>query len=153
MTSTRSDGSKTVVEMVEIKAMTGEDIERIMKAILELREKIATHENEAKKMKKEKSELDNILIEACRYLKTDSLKNKVGTLSRRVKKRYWTTDWPSMYKFIKDKGLIEFMEKRLNQTNIKEYIAENPDELPPGLSSSSEYTVSIRKNRSYEEVE
>jgi hypothetical protein len=45
------------------------------------------------------------------------------------------------------------MEKRLNQTNIKEYIAENPDELPPGLSTSSEYTVSIRKNRSYEEKE
>ena len=45
------------------------------------------------------------------------------------------------------------MEKRLNQTNLKEYIAENPDELPPGLQSSSEYTVSIRKNRSYEEIE
>jgi len=153
MTSTRSEGVKTVVEMIEIESMTGEDIERIMKAIIEIREKIATHENEIKKMREEKSELDAILIEACRVLKSDSLKNEVGTLTRRVKKRYWTTDWPSMYKFIKEKDLIEFMEKRLNQTNIKEYIAENPDELPPGLSTSSEYTVSMRKNRSYEEKE
>lgn len=153
MTSTRSEGVKTVVEMVEIEAMTGADIERLMKAVIKIREKIAANEQETKTMKQEKSELDAILIEACRLLKSDSLKNQVGTLTRRVKKRYWTTDWTSMYKFIKDKDLIEFMEKRLNQTNIKEYIAENPDELPPGLNTSSEYTVSIRKHRSYEEIE
>ena len=153
MTSTRSEGVKTVVEMIEIESMTGEDIERLMKADIKMRETIAHKEKEIKEIKEQRSEVQAILIEACRHLKSDSLKNKVGTLTRRIKKRYWTTDWPSMYKFIKDKGLIEFMEKRLNQTNIKEYIAENPDELPPGLQSSSEYTVSIRKNRSYEEIE
>ena len=153
MTSTRSDGVKTVVEMIEIQSITGEDIERIMKADINMREKIAALENEIKKIKEERAEGQAILIEACRHLKSDSLKNKIGTLTRRIRKRYWTTDWPSMYKFIEEKGLIEFMEKRLKQTNLKEYIAENPDELPPGLQSSSEYTVSIRKNRSYEEIE
>ena len=153
MTSTRSEGVKTVVEMIEIESMTGEDIERLMKADIKMRETIASKEKEIKKIKEERSEIQAILIEACRILKSDSLKNEVGTLTRRIKKRYWTTDWPSMYKFIKEKDLLEFMEKRLNQTNIKEYIAENPDELPPGLSTSSEYTVSIRKNRSYEEKE
>jgi len=124
-----------------------------MTADINMREKIAALEKQIKEIKEERVEGQAILIEACRILKSDSLKNEVGTLTRRVKKRYWTTDWPSMYKFIKEKDLIEFMEKRLNQTNIKEYIAENPDELPPGLSTSSEYTVSIRKNRSYEEKE
>ena len=153
MTSTRSEGVKTVVEMIDVEAMTGEDIERLMKADIKMRETIASKEQEIKSIKEQRSEVQAILIEACRYLKSDSLKNKVGTLTRRVKKRYWTTDWPSMYRFIKDKGLIEFMEKRLYQTNIKEYIAENPDELPPGLQASSEYTVSVRKNKSYEEIE
>ena len=153
MTSTRREGVKTVVERIDVEAMTGEDIERLMKADIKMRETIASKEQEIKSIKEQRSEVQAILIEACRYLKSDSLKNKVGTLTRRVKKRYWTTDWPSMYQFIKDKGLIEFMEKRLNQTNIKEYIAENPAELPPGLQASSEYTVSVRKNKSYEEIE
>ena len=153
MTSTRSEGVKTVVEMIEIESMTGEDIERLMTADINMREKIAALEKQIKEIKEERAEGQAILIEACRILKSDSLKNQVGTLTRRVKKRYWTTDWPSMYRFIKDKGLIEFMEKRLNQTNVKEYIAEHPDEVPPGLQTSSEYTVSIRKNRSYEEIE
>ena len=153
MTSTRSDGVKTVVEMIEIQSIIGEDIERIMKADINMREKIAALENEIKKIKEERAEGQAILIEACRHLKSDSLKNKIGTLTRRIRKRYWTTDWPSMYKFIEEKGLIEFMEKWLNQTNIKEYLAEHPDELPPGLQSSAEYAITIRRNKSYEEIE
>tara|TARA_R110000764_G_scaffold203073_1_gene288331 strand:- start:313 stop:768 length:456 start_codon:yes stop_codon:yes gene_type:complete len=139
-------------EIKDVSSMTGEDIERMMKAIIKMRETMASKEQELKAIKEQKSKLDAILIEVCRVLKSDSLKNQVGTLTRRVKKRYWTTDWPSMHKFIKDKELIEFMEKRLNQTNVKEYIADHPDELPPGLQSTSEYTVSVRKNRRVEEI-
>tara|TARA_R100001163_G_C5066076_1_gene204317 strand:- start:2623 stop:3087 length:465 start_codon:yes stop_codon:yes gene_type:complete len=153
MTSTRSEGLKTIVEMIEIESITGDDIERLMKADINMRDVIASKEKEIKKIKEERSQVQAILLEACKHLKSDSLKNKVGTLTRRVKKRYWTTDWPSMYKFIKEKGLMEFMEKRLNQTNIKEYLAEHPDELPPGLQSSAEYAISIRRSKSQEEIQ
>ena len=153
MTSTRSEGLKTIVEMIEIESITGDDIERLMKADINMRDVIASKEKEIKKIKEERSQVQAILLEACKHLKSDSLKNKVGTLTRRVKKRYWTTDWPSMYKFIKEKGLMEFMEKRLNQTNIKEYLVEHPDELPPGLQSSAEYAISIRRSKSQEEIQ
>tara|TARA_R100001082_G_scaffold53957_1_gene29499 strand:+ start:487 stop:909 length:423 start_codon:yes stop_codon:yes gene_type:complete len=139
--------------MIEIESITGDDIERLMKADINMRDVIASKEKEIKKIKEERSQVQAILLEACKHLKSDSLKNKVGTLTRRVKKRYWTTDWPSMYKFIKEKGLMEFMEKRLNQTNIKEYLAEHPDELPPGLQSSAEYAISIRRSKSQEEIQ
>ena len=153
MTSTRSEGLKTIVEMIEIESITGDDIERLMKADINMRDVIASKEKEIKKIKEERSQVQAILLEACKHLKSDSLKNKVGTLTRRVKKRYWTTDWPSMYKFIKEKGLMEFMEKRLNQPNIKEYLVEHPDELPPGLQSSAEYAISIRRSKSQEEIQ
>ena len=104
MTSTRSEGLKTIVEMIEIESITGDDIERLMKADINMRDVIASKEKEIKKIKEERSQVQAILLEACKHLKSDSLKNKVGTLTRRVKKRYWTTDWPSMYKFIKEKG-------------------------------------------------
>jgi len=145
-----TDNLKT--EIKDVSSMTGEDIERLMQDDIEMREKIAATEQEVKEMKSDRLKGQELLIEVCRVLKSDSFKNKVGTLTRRVKKRYWTTDWPSMFKFIKDKELLEFMEKRLNQTNVKEYIADHPDELPPGLQSTSEYTVSVRKNRRVEEI-
>lgn len=45
------------------------------------------------------------------------------------------------------------MEKRLCQGNVKEFLAENPDLVPPGLQTTSEYTVVIRKNKNKEKAE
>jgi hypothetical protein len=39
----------------------------------------------------------------------------------------------------------EFLEKRLNQTNVKAFIEENPDVVPKGLNVDSEYIISVRK--------
>ena len=46
---------------------------------------------------------------------------------------------------------LELVEKRIQQSNIKQFIADNPELAPPGLQSTSEYTVSILKNRSKKE--
>jgi hypothetical protein len=64
--------------------------------------------------------------------------------NRSQKRRYWTSDWESMHKFILEHEAPEFLEKRLNQTAVKEFLEENPDILPPGLNVQSEYTISIR---------
>jgi hypothetical protein len=52
-----------------------------------------------------------------------------------------------MHKFILENELPEFFEKRLNQTAVKEYIEENPDMLPPSLEQTSEYQITVRKNK------
>lgn len=39
----------------------------------------------------------------------------------------------------------EFFEKRLNQTNVKQFLEENPDLQPAGLNIDSEYVISVRK--------
>jgi len=62
-----------------------------------------------------------------------------------VKSRYWTSDWESMYQFIMDNNLPEFFDKRLNQSNVRQFLEENPDKVPPGLNVESEYTVFVRK--------
>jgi hypothetical protein len=100
----------------------------------------------------QKDKIDLALNEACRTLNVTSLKTKVGTLSRTLKTRYWSSDWPSMYDFILENKLPEFFEKRLVQSAIKEYLEQNPDKAPPGLQATSEYTVRITKSRNKEEV-
>jgi hypothetical protein len=44
-----------------------------------------------------------------------------------------------------DHNLPEFFEKRLNQTNVRQFIEENPDLIPAGLNVDSEYVISVRK--------
>jgi hypothetical protein len=50
-----------------------------------------------------------------------------------------------MYKFVLENEVPEFFDKRLNQTNVKQYLEENPEKVPKGLQVDSEYVISVRK--------
>ena len=89
--------------------------------------------------------LETNMLDACKDLNASSIKTQHGTIIRSVKSRYWTNDWDSMYTFIKEQGAFGLLEKRLHQTNMKEFLVENPDLLPMGLNVESEYTVVVRK--------
>ena len=122
-------------------------LEKLMQAELNMREAIEDLENQVKDIKAKRAQIQNALNEACQKLNVTSLKTSVGTLTRTLKTRYWTTDWPEMYKFLKQTDALELMEKRISQSNMKDFVANNPDLFPPGLQATSEYSVSIRKNK------
>jgi hypothetical protein len=50
-----------------------------------------------------------------------------------------------MYKFIAENDAYHLLEKRIHNTNMKEFLEENPDALPIGLQSDRKYAVSVRK--------
>lgn len=74
----------------------------------------------------------------------ESLRTDAGVVYRTVRTMYTTSDWDSMNKFILEHGVPELLEKRLHQTNMKAFLEEHPDLLPPGLNANSEYSVTIR---------
>lgn len=84
------------------------------------------------------------------YLKENDLKSvktDAGTFYRTVKQKYWTSDWENMHKFILEHEVPEFLDKRLNQKNVKEFLEENPDLLPKGLNVDAEFALTIRKGK------
>lgn len=127
------------------------NLEKLMQADVNMREEIDKLEQQIKDIKAKREQVQLALNEACRELNVSSLKTKIGTLSRTLKTRYWTDNWSSMYEFMKEHDALELMEKRLAQGNMKEFLANNPDVLPPGLQSTQEYQVVIRRNRETKE--
>ncbi len=85
------------------------------------------------------------LLDYCKDNGLESVKTSEGLFYRSVRTRYWTSDWEQMHKFVLEHVVPEFMEKRLNQTNVKTFLEENPDIVPKGLNVDSEYTISVRK--------
>jgi hypothetical protein len=85
------------------------------------------------------------LLDYCKAHGVDSVRTSEGLVYRTQKTRYWTSDWSSMHKFILENNLPEFFEKRLNQGAVKEYLEENPESVPPGLNTDSEYVIAVRK--------
>jgi hypothetical protein len=98
-----------------------------------------------KDLQEQQDLIKKALLDHCKEHEVESVRTSAGLFYRGVKTRYWTSDWESMYKFIADQDVPEFLEKRLNQGNVKQFLEENPESVPPGLNVDSEYIISVRK--------
>ncbi len=87
------------------------------------------------------------MLEMFKKNEASSVKTPAGTVIRRVATRYWTNDWDSMYKFIKENDALGLLEQRVHQTNMKQFLEDNPDVFPPGMLVDSKYAITVRRSR------
>lgn len=87
------------------------------------------------------------LLNICKNTGADSIKTKDGTAIRSIKSKYWTNDWERFYDWMFEHNVPEVLERRIHQTNIKQFLAENPDMLPPGLNVDNAYHITVRRSK------
>ena len=97
-------------------------------------EVLKAFEAEDADLKMQQDMISERLLEICKEVGADSLKTPYGTVSRTTKTRYWTNDWGAMYDFVITHKAPELLEQRIHQSNIKNFLEEHPDVLPPGLN-------------------
>ena len=85
------------------------------------------------------------LLEISKDTGVTSFKTDHGTAYRTIKNRYWTNDWESFYGFMREHGAMELLEKRIHQTNMREFLEDHPEAHPPGLNVDQEYEITIRR--------
>ena len=110
-----------------------------------IREKEAAHKEEMSALKEQLESISQALLEICEENGQDGFRTPEGTVTRRVTSRYWTSDWESMYKTIKEHDAPYLLEQRIHNGNMKQFLEENPDVLPAGLQADRKYTVQVRK--------
>jgi hypothetical protein len=91
--------------------------------------------------------IEGELLELCKTTGQDGGKTQFGSFRRSVKTRYWTSDWDSMYRFIKEHDAPELLERRVSQTTFKEFLQENPDKMPQGMNVDSRYAITVTRAR------
>jgi len=91
--------------------------------------------------------IEQALLDLCKEINANSISTNHGTVIRSVKSRYWTNDWDSLYRVIKEHDAFGLLEKRIQQTHMKEFLQENPDLLPAGLNVENQYTVLVRRKK------
>ena len=136
-------------EEVQGEASLATPLDKLAKIYIKMRDKRdalrRAYESTDGAIKEQMEILEATMLDACKEMKADSVKTKEGTIIRSIKTRYWTNDWDSMYKFIKEHDAFGMLEKRIAQTNTKNFLEENPELLPMGLNLDSEYTVTVRR--------
>lgn len=106
----------------------------------------AQYEEDDKKLEEQMDVIEAKLLEICKATDADSIKTQAGTVMRRVATRYWTNDWDSMYEFVKENDAYGLFEKRISQTNMKQFLEENPDKFPKGMLLDSAYKITVRRS-------
>jgi len=91
--------------------------------------------------------LEQQMLDVCKTTGATSLKTPHGTVIQSVKKRYWTNDWEKFYAFMFEHNIPELLERRIHQTNIKQFLEENPDMLPLGLNVEAEHSITVRRSK------
>jgi|TARA_R110000803_G_scaffold38806_2_gene83814 hypothetical protein len=98
-----------------------------------------------KKLADQLDEVKRALLDFCKEQGLDSVKTSEGMFYRSAKVRYWTSDWESMHSFVLEHKAPELFDKRLNQSNMKQFLEENPELVPKGLNVDSEYVITVRR--------
>lgn len=130
-----------------------EDIatDKLAEVYIKIRDKRAElkeqYEAQDEGLKAQQEMLAEKMLDICRDNNADSIKTPAGTIIRKVDTRYWTTDWDSMYEFIEEHNAFPLLERRLHQTNLKQFLEENPELLPAGLQADRKYTVVVRRSK------
>jgi uncharacterized protein YutE (UPF0331/DUF86 family) len=125
--------------------------DKLAEVYIKIRDKRAElkeqYEAQDEGLKAQQEMLAEKMLDICRDNNADSIKTPAGTIIRKVDTRYWTTDWDSMYQFIEEHDAYPLLEKRIHQTNLKQFLEENPELLPAGLQADRKYTVVVRRSK------
>ena len=102
-------------------------------------------DNKTKDLEAEMAVISQTLLDDFKESGIDKAGTPFGTAYRTIKSRYWTNDWEEMYNFIAENHSFDLLEKRLHQSNMKQFLEENPNLLPRGLNVDSEYSIVVRR--------
>jgi predicted metal-dependent phosphotriesterase family hydrolase len=126
-------------------------VDALVNVYIKIRDARDTARKEADRIEADfEEQLDIInqqILKICEETGADSIKTAHGTAIRTVKSRYWTNDWERFYDFIFEHKVPELLERRVHQTNIKQFLEENPELLPAGLNVDSAYSITVRRSK------
>lgn len=124
--------------------------EKLVKAYIKMRDArsklSADYEAKDKEIKDQMQVVENCLMEACKRAGGNVSIPGVGVVIRSVKTQYWTSDWESMHKFVKENNAIDLLERRISQRAMGEFLQANPDKMPKGMNVESKYVVTVRRS-------
>lgn len=75
----------------------------------------------------------------------EGFKTEFGTVYLSETMKTSCADWGVFGEFLKEHDPLEFLEKRISATAIKDYMKENEGQLPPGVNVFKEIEARVRR--------
>ena len=124
-------------------------LDKLVKVYRKIKAEIDTmtqeYDTKLESLKAQQDEIKFAIKDQMKALGVTSVKSPFGTVSMMLKTRYNTQDWSSFKEFILEHSMVDLLEKRIAQSNMATFLAENPGVVPPGLNSVTEFEIRITK--------
>ena len=126
------------------------ETEKLIKAYIKLRDARSELSAEFKakdgELLEKQARIEEVLREHAKEHGLTNMKTAAGTAFLRTKTTFYAPEWSSFAKWLSKLGEdgLNMVEQRIQQTNFKQYLEENPDEIPP-VNSKSELQIVIRR--------
>ena len=103
-------------------------------------------EAEDLKLKAQLETLDSFLLSTLQTLGVESVRTQHGTVYTSVAIKPSCQDWTAFYSWIAENEAFDALERRVKRSFIVDYMADNKDALPPGITVLKELLVTIRRS-------
>lgn len=125
--------------------MTGITIDKLVAVHRKIDAKLAELQSEMDEIEVQRAEVRAQILELMKTLGLETARTEHGTVTKSIKERYWTSDWPALHQYIIDHGAVGLLQQRIHETNMREWVTAHPNDYPPSLNLDREYAITIRK--------
>ena len=120
-------------------------IDTLCKVYMKMRAKVSELDAQIATIKEQQEQVSIAMRDKMKELGVNSLRTDHGTVTMLKKTRYYTQDWDSFKNFVLENQAVDLLERRIAQTNMTQFLEENPGLVPPGLNADTKFDVSVRK--------
>ena len=136
--------TEDVEEVATVEAIPLDKLVAIHAKIKARQEKL---DSELAELEEARTEVRLAIKDQMKALGLTSVNTTFGTVSLTKTTRYNTQDWDSFKAFVLEHQVVDLLEKRIAQTNMAQFLEENPGVLPPGLNSVTGFDIRVTKAR------
>lgn len=136
---------------LKVKPMTEQDkkLDKVAATYVKIRDTRAelrrAYEAEDQKLKDQLETINGFLLATLQELGVESARTTHGTIYRSIDVKPSCGDWDAFGTWIIENEAVDALERRVKKSFITEYMETNNDELPPGISVTREFTVTVRR--------
>ena len=122
-------------------------LDKLVKIHSKIKAQMEALDRQLAELEEQRTEIRFAIKDQMRALGLTSVQTSSGTVSLMKKTRYNTQDWDSFKSFLLEHQAVDLLEKRIAQTNMAQFLEENPGVVPPGMNSVTEFDIRVTKAR------
>lgn len=122
-------------------------LDRLVAVHAKIKAKMEVLDRQLAELEEQREEVRLAIKDQMKALGLTSVKTSAGTVSLTKTTRYNTADWDSFKAFVLEHQVVDLLEKRIAQSNMAQFLEENPGVVPPGLNAVTGFDIRVTKAR------